>query len=143
MAVFERSTASLHHYLGCPAVPFELYVVEKAGAVRGYFLLTFVQRQARLAESWVDSTDAADWRVLHLLAVHQSRQHPEAVELATMCSDAITQQSLVDCGFHHRGSSELNLFDCGKHGLPDVELRAQMTEGDAAYLHDGQDNLLA
>jgi hypothetical protein len=143
MAIFERSTASLRHYLRCPSVPIELYVVEKSHSVRGYFLLVFVHRQARLAESWVDSSDAADWRALHLLAVRHARQHPDAVELVTMCSDAGTRRSLVECGFHHRGSSELNLLDCSKRGLPGKELRVQMMEGDAAYLHDGKDSLWA
>lgn|ERR1017187_6177454 len=142
-AVFERSAASLDYYLRCPSVSIELYAVEKSQLPRGYFLLAFVHRQVRIIESWVDSSDGGDWCALHLLAVHQARQRPETVEVATMCSDPIARQSLVECGFHHRGSSELYLLDCGKQGLPCAELRVQMLEGDAAYLHDGSGSFWA
>jgi len=142
-AVFERSTVSLSYYLRSPSVPFELYAVEKNQAPRGYFLVSIVQRQARLVESWVDSSDAADWRALHLLAVQQARQHPTIVEIATMCSDPITAQSLEECGFHYRGSSDLYLLDCSKRGLPGGDLRVQMMEGDSSYLHDGSGSLWA
>jgi hypothetical protein len=137
MAVFERSTASLSYYLRCPTVRFELYAVEKDGTLRGYFLLAAVGRQVRLVESWVDSIDAADWRALHLLAVEQARRHSDAVEIATMSSDAITRRSLESCGFHHRGSLELHMLDISKRGLPEGALRVQMMEGDSSYLDDG------
>lgn len=143
MAVFERSTASLDYYLRCPSVLIELYAVEKSQVPRGYFLLAILRRQVRIIESWVDSNDAGDWRALHLLAVHQARRHPDAVEVATMSSDPVTRQSLVECGFHDRGSAELHLLDCSKQGLPGADLRVQMLEGDAAYLHDGSVSLIA
>lgn len=137
MAVFERSTASLSYYLRCPSIPFELYAVRKNGEPRGYFLLGIAGRQVRLVESWVNSSDAADWRALHQLAVQEARRHPEAMEFATMCSDPVTRESLEWCGFHNRGGSELYLLDSGKRRLPDGNLRVQMLEGDAAYLHGG------
>jgi len=136
-AVFERSTASLSYYLRCPSVPFELYSVEKAQTPRGYFLLATVGRQVRLVESWLDSTDVEDWRALNLLAVQQARRHSDAVELATMSSDAFTRSTLESCGFHHRGSLEVQLFDSSKRGLPQGDLRVQMMEGDSSYLNDG------
>jgi hypothetical protein len=142
-AVFERSAASLSYYLQCPSVRMELYAVEQGQSARGYFLLAFILGQVRIVESWVDSGDAADWRALHLLAVREAMRRPDAVEVATMCSDPITRRSLVECGFHHRGTSELYLLDCSKRGLPEAELRVQMLEGDAAYWHDGSGRLWA
>ena len=111
--------------------------MRKNGEARGYFLLAAAGRQVRLVESWVDSSDAADWRALHLLAIRQARRHPEAVEFATMCSDPVTRESLEWCGFHDRGGSDLYLLDCANRGLPDGNLRVQMLEGDAAYLQGG------
>ena len=140
-AVFERSTASLHYYLRCPAVDFKLNVVEKNNVTRGYFLLTLVGCQARIVESWVDSSDAADWRALHLLAVQEARRYREVTEVATMCSDPVTRQSIEACGFHHRGSSELHLLDCSKRGLPTQNLRVQMMEGDSSFLRDSSGSL--
>ncbi len=135
--MFERSTASLSYYLRCPSVPFDLYTVEKDGMPRGYFLLATVGRQVRLVESWVDSIDAEEWRAVHLLAAQQARRHSDAVEIATISSDAITRRSLQACGFHHRGSLELHLLDTGKRGLPAGGLGVQMLEGDSSYLEDG------
>jgi hypothetical protein len=143
MAVFERSIGSLDYYLRCPSVSFELYKVEKDNTTRGYFLLSVLQRQVRLVESWVDSEDPGAWRALHRLAVRQARQHPDAVEFVTLCSDSVTRQSLLECGFQYRGSLPIYLLDCSKQGLPGGELRVQMLEGDAAYLHDGSGGLWA
>ncbi len=142
-AVFERSTASLSYYLRCPSVPFELYTVEKDGTPRGYFLLATVGRQVRLVESWVDSIGTEEWRAVHLLAVQQARRHSDALEIATMSSDAITRHSLQACGFHHRGSLQLHLLDTSKRGLPEGDLRVQMMEGDSSYLDDGSGVLWA
>jgi hypothetical protein len=142
-AVFERSSASLSYYLQCPSVQMELFAVERKSSLRGYFLLAFVGGQVRIAESWVDSGDAADWRALHLLAVHEAMRRPEALEAVTMCSDPIARQSIEECGFHHRETSELLLLDSSRQGLPDANLRVQMMEGDAAYWHDGSGRLWA
>lgn len=140
-AVFERSTASLSYYLRCPSVPFELYSVEKDQKPRGYFLLATVGHQVRIADSWLDSTGAEEWRALHLLTVQQAYGHADAVEVVTMSSDGVTRHSLESCGFHHRGSLEVQLFDSSKRGLPEGDLRVQMMEGDSSYLNDGSGTL--
>ncbi len=135
LAVFERSTASLHYYLKCPGALFELHVVEKDGNSKGYLLMAYVDRQARLAESWVESDDPEDWRALHCLAVRVAREHAEV--------DPLTRESLEAAGFHLRGSMELHLIDTAKKGLPDVPLRVQMLEGDAAYLQSPTEDFWA
>jgi hypothetical protein len=143
LAVFARSKASLDYYLRSPSVPIELYAVEKHGVPVGYFLIAMAARQVRLVESWAGSDDRGVWRALHSLAVRQARQNQVAVELVTMCSDPVTLQSLVACGFHHRGSAELQLLPSSGKALPEAGLRVQMLEGDAAYLHDGSGSLWA
>ena len=135
--IFERSAAGLEYYLKCPTAPMELYAVSHNDIVRGWFLLALVGAQARIAESWISSTNLTDWDALHLLAVDEARRHPDVAELFTMSNGGVTGESLAHCGFHRRDSSALSLVDYSKQGLPDGKMRVQMLEGDAAYLHDG------
>lgn len=136
-AVFERTAEMMSYYLRCPATPMELYAVAKEGSVRGYFLTAFAPAQARVVDFWIDSGDRGDWRALVQLAVRQARQNHGVAEVVSVGSDPFTMQSLVDCGFHARGSDAMRMLACGGNALPETAIRFQMLDSDAAYLHNG------
>ena len=47
--------AALFRYLEqCPIARHELYVAREGGRLKGYFLLSFVPGQARVADAWVN-----------------------------------------------------------------------------------------
>lgn len=137
-AVFERTAELMRYYLRCPVAPMELYAVAKEGSVRGYFLLASAPAQARIVDFWTDSGDRRDWQALVQLAVLQARQNRSIAEVVSMASDAVTIQSLLDCGFHARGSAPIRLLACGGSALPNGPIRFQMLDGDAAYAHIGR-----
>jgi hypothetical protein len=135
MAVFERSEDLFRYALACPITPMDLFIIEREGRARGYFLLSFALRQARLADYWVGSQDPADWRALLQCAVREALKHPYAAELAVWASDAASSERLLECGFHTRGTLPVQMLAPRNPELSGCTLRVQMLDNDAAYWH--------
>jgi hypothetical protein len=142
-AVFERSPALLRDALACPIVPIELYGLEKGGRLGGYFLLSYAPGQARIADMWVASQDAADWRALIHAAVNQARRKRGLAELIVWSSDPSLSQILDDCGFHERLTLPMCLRAAQSTAIPHDIMRVQMLDSDAFYLYFGGNELWA
>lgn len=142
LAVFERSPEFFRHALACPIVPLELYGLERAGRIGGYFALSYGPGQARLADLWMDSNDPADWRALVHSAVHEARGKPVA-EIAAWSSEARLSQALRDCGFRARFTLPIYLRGSAGAVTSGYALRVQMLDNDAFYLCDNRNPLWA
>lgn len=135
-ATMARSPAHLRELMACPATPMQLYRLDAAGrAGRGYFLLAFAPGQARLVDCWVDSDAPADWRALVQHAVRAARSDPAAAELVALSSDPLLRAALGDSGFHARTPQPIQLLAKPDPGF--AQLRVQMLDNDAAWLHAG------
>jgi hypothetical protein len=134
MTVFERNEGLLSHTLTCPIASMELYAVQRAGRIRGYFVLAIVPTQTRLADCWMDSRDPADWRALVQCAVRQAKLTPGTAELVAWANDPTLSRALLDCGFHERCAFPLFLLP-NASATPTGILRVQMLDNDGAYLH--------
>jgi hypothetical protein len=143
MAVLERTESLLRYVLQCPSVPMELFALERGGAVRGYFLLGFAPRQARLVDCWVQSTDPADWRALLNCAVLQAKRQPRVAEIVGWASDPLLSRCMLECGFHARGAQEVRLLAADKSNFPSATVRLQMLDNDSAYRNLGRAEFLA
>jgi hypothetical protein len=135
--VMERSTALFTYLLDCPIATVTLHSVEKAGHIRGYFLLAFVPGQARLVDCWIDSSEPDDWQALVQCAVHVARQAPGIAEVITVASDPLLSGCLRQSGFHARRKTPVQmLIRKGQDGPPECP-PVQMLDSDAAYHHHG------
>jgi len=143
MQVFERSEAMFRYALACPIASMHLYAVERAGHVRGYFLLAFALRQARLADLWMSSDNPDDWRALIECAALQAKRHPLAAELAAWGSDPELSKRLQECGFHARGDLQVQMLKPRYPYLKSAQVRVQMLDNDAAYRHCGRNEFWA
>jgi hypothetical protein len=143
LAVFERGENLFRYFLDCPIVPMELYALERDGRVRGYFLLAFALRQARLVDCWVDSRDPADWRALIQSAVSVAKHTRRSAELAVWGSDTDLSERLRECGFHSRGELPVQVRAPRHPQLDDFTLRVHMLDNDAAYRHVGRNEFWA
>jgi hypothetical protein len=99
-------------------------------------MLAFAPAQARIVDMWIDSADRGDWRTLVQLAVRKAEENPSVAEVVSMASDPVSSQTLLDSGFHARGSSPLRLLACNKSKLPDMPICFRMLDSDAAYWHN-------
>jgi hypothetical protein len=138
MAVTERSVGLFRYVLSCPTVPMQLYVVESAGRARGYFLLASTPGQVRIADCWMDSNEASDWRALILCAVAQSQQDPRAAEVVAWASDPLLAGVLRACGFYARFQTPIHVRPSGRDPMPQGTLRVQMLDNDDAFLCEGR-----
>ncbi len=141
--LIERTPELMSYSLRCPAVAMKLYAVLKGGSIRGYFMLAFAPAQARIVDMWTGSEDRRDWRALVQLAVREAERNPGAAEVVSMASDPVRRQAFLDCGFQLRGSSPLRILASGKTELPGLPVSFGMLDSDAAYLHNGNDELWA
>jgi hypothetical protein len=143
LSVFERGAEMFQYALACPIASMELYALEQAGRLRGYFLLAFAFRQARLADCWVDSDEPTDWRAMIQCAVARASEHGQAAELAAWASDSRFSQQLLDCGFHVRDALPVQVLAARNPELPESAVRVQMLDNDAAYRHPGHNEFWA
>ena len=138
LAVTERSEGLFRYFLSCPAVPMQIYAVENADRVRGYFLLAPVPGQVRVADCWMDSAEPADWRALVLCAVAQARHEPQAAEVVAYASDALLAGALRSCGFDARFELPVRVRPSVADAMPQGTLRVQMLDTDDAFLFLGR-----
>jgi hypothetical protein len=134
-AVLERSEAMFRYMLMCPIAPMELYVIQKTGRVRGYFLLAFARSQARLVDCWVASENPFDWRDLMQCAIREAMLHTHAAELVTWTGDPTLSGCLLRCGFHARNTYIVQSLAGRTSHILAGNVRVQMLDNDAAYLH--------
>jgi hypothetical protein len=143
MTVLERGETLFRHVLACPIAESELYLMEREGRARGYFLLTYAMRQARLADCWMDSDNPSDWRALVQSAALQAKRHPQAAELAAWASLEPLSLRLRECGFHVRANMPVQTLAPRHPELLGARLRVQMIDNDAAFHHSGRNEFWA
>jgi len=131
----ERSAALFAHWLACPIAPMRLYLLKRAGRVRGYFLLASAPAQVRIADCWVDSEEPADWRALIACAVAEARLDTQVAEVVGWASDPLHAGAFKACGFLAREATPVQVRPSRGSAMPPGTLRVQMLDNDAAYLH--------
>lgn len=138
-----RTPELIRHALACPIVPVELYALEKAGRIGGYFVLSYAPGQARLTDLWMNSSDQADWRALVHSAVRWARAKGGIAEVVAWSSDPNLSQVFESCGFHARLTLPIYLRSSGNVPVPRETLRVQMIDNDSYYLYSGRNELWA
>jgi hypothetical protein len=139
MAVLERSVESFMYVLSCPITPMHLYVIEKSGQARGYFLLASAPGQVRIADCWMDSDEPGAWLAMVQLALEQGRHDSRAAEIVVWANDPLLSDALKASGFRARYETLIQMRPSDPAVMPDAPLRVQMLDNDLAYLHEDQD----
>lgn len=131
-----RSAEYLNYWLRTPAVKIAGFQIIRDGAFAGYFLLSKVGGQARIADVRLHSNNPAEWANAYRLAATAAAEDPDICETVTIASTPLASQALLDCGFQARGSVPFFFADPGKKlsGAPPVFIN--MIDGDGAYLSD-------
>lgn len=131
-----RSADYLNYWLHTPAVEIAGFQIIRDGAFYGYFLLTKVGGQARIADVRLQSSEASDWANAYRLAATTAAVDPGVCEIVTIASTPLADEALLASGFQARGAVPFFFADPGKklNGAPPVFLN--LIDGDGAYLHD-------
>ena len=129
-AVGVRSAALFEYLAKCPSARYELWRISYGGEPRGYFLLSFVPGQARIADAWVSD---GNWSALYALAIKVAFQERSSAEIVTGATLAEALQGAQACGFRPSGECTVMLYD------PHSKLKNihwQMIDNDSSFLHD-------
>jgi hypothetical protein len=135
--VLERSVGMFEYLLRCPIAAIKLFAAQSPAGARGYFVLSSTPEQVRVADCWIDSNKANDWRALLLCAVARAQEHPQAAEIVIRASDPLLADALAGAGFRAGNVAAVSVRPPPGFTLPALNLRIQMIDNDAAYFHEG------
>jgi hypothetical protein len=134
-ALPEHTPEYLNYWLRCPAATVTAFDIYQRDDRVGYFLLSRVGGQTRIAlRLW--TARQTDWEQAFRLAVRTATEDPRTCEIITLSSTSVTRAALAACGFRRRGT--LPLFIRDGHGrLRDTsEVLWSAIDDDLAYVHD-------
>lgn len=133
----ERSPQLFRYFQDCPTARHDLYLARQSGRPAGYFVLSLPPGQARIADSWVVSDRAEDWKALYALAIHTAYKHTRAGEVTAGSALKTGQEALEELQFRAHLTLPVMLFDPKKRlaGAPPIHF--QMIDNDFSFLHQG------
>lgn len=129
-----RSRAAIEQMLVCPDASARFFQLRTDGHPRGYFVLSEVQGQVRLADLRVSGEDASVWRSALAVATRTALANPAAKELAADAALPLLRRALETTGFRSRYRLPVFLLDPKETLGREPSLYLQMLDGDAAYL---------
>jgi hypothetical protein len=129
-----RSPAFFEFLAKCPMTPFRFFAIADGERERGYFVLSLVRRQARVAGLWLRE---GDWRGAYALALRAAKGISGANEVIAAGTGAETKGAAAAAGFHVLDGPPVYLLNKkGKLRLP-PDFQFQLSDDDHAFLDTG------
>jgi hypothetical protein len=130
--VCARTPQSLGYFLACPAAKIEAYLLERAQTPVGYFLLSRVGRQCRIADLWVRAADRQAWAQAYATAGAAARTGPQTTEVTVAASATLQTSALEDAGYRQTHAEPVFVLDLdGRLGPHDFTV--SLLENDGFY----------
>jgi hypothetical protein len=102
-----RTPEGLNYLLDCPVARISGYVLHNGSVPRGYFLLSRLAHQARIAELRISSSNQKDWICAITLACATAAEDPNTVEIFAGASTPAMQQAIRASGFRWYGEKPI------------------------------------
>jgi hypothetical protein len=131
-----RTPELMNYWLRCPGVVFSAARIVYEGAPRGWFVLSRVAGQARVADLWVDSARSADWTAAYALAVQAAQRDREACELVASASTALAREGAGQAGLRLHHVEPIFVLDRKGRLTGPPPLDVTFLESDLAYLEN-------
>ncbi len=128
----ERNGSFFRYLQQCPVARSMTFYVSKKGRRAGYFALSIVRQQARLAGAWLDDPTPANWRAVFQLAQQAALKHTVASEFVARCATQSSAEAAGPAGLRVRGRSPVFLFRKDK-GIDFPPLQYQLVDNDAVF----------
>ena len=132
----EHSIELLNHWLRCPSAHVAGYEIRQAGVRCGYFLLSQIAGQTRIADLRLNTAELRDWQMAFRLATETASQNPMTCEVVALASTSVTRTALRACGFRERGSTPISVYDPQRKLSSAPPLHWSYIDNDAGYLYD-------
>jgi hypothetical protein len=131
--VCARTPESLAYFMACPASAMEAYVMERGNAVVGYFLLSRVDRQCRIANLWIRSAERQDWAEGYAAAATAAALDPHTTEVTAGASLPLETGALEQAGYRRTHSEPVFVRDPNNTLAGRSDLAISFLENDAFY----------
>jgi hypothetical protein len=138
-----RTAGVLNYMLRCPGATITGFSILRSGSPQGWFLLSRVGAQVRIADLFIPSNDSSAWNSGYSVALRTAMRDPAACEVVAAASSSLARDAILANGFRPRESDPVWIGD--PHGRLDggAPLHLSMLESDAAYLFNPDHPFLA
>jgi hypothetical protein len=131
--VCARTPESLGYFLACPASKMEAYLLERDHTPVGYFVLSRVGFESRIADLWVRSADRQDWAEAYATATAAARTDPHTAEVKAAACSPLETGALEQSGYRRTHAEPVFVLDPdGKLG-DRYDLDISLLEDDEFY----------
>jgi hypothetical protein len=132
----KRIPEMLNYMLRCPGATFSAYLLRKGHELRGYFILSYVGGQCRVADVLLNSNVPADWRAAYAAATRIAAENPETCEVQAASSIQLVSDAILQNGFHLREHCPIFLWDAKGLLAEAPPLHINLLDGEGSYLRD-------
>jgi hypothetical protein len=131
-----RGADYLNYWLRTPSVTMSAFALTNRGNVCGYFLLSRVGHQTRIADLRLSSSKQDEWNVAYALAAKRAAEDPETCEIVAVASNSVAEVALRLNSFRQRERAPFFLYDPQKKLGGSAPIFWNLIDGDAAYIQD-------
>lgn len=119
----------------CPTVHVCLYRLLADGDEEGWFALSVVQKQARIAGVWLKETSSTNWYSAYLAAQRAAGAIADACEISAAGSAGVSEMAAQRAGFRIVRREPVYLLQ--KAGAPVMPFEFQLADNDEFFLSTG------
>ncbi|HUI80689.1 MAG TPA: hypothetical protein VLY24_22345 [Bryobacteraceae bacterium] len=134
-----KSADVVNYILECPAACCSLFYLLCGDRARGYFILSQLGGQCRIADLYVGSENERDWRAGCRIAARTAAESPQTCEIAAASSLPWLSRVLSEDGFRLRHVKPVMLFDPESQFENTPPGHIQMIDSDALFLGSHSD----
>jgi len=131
--VCARTAESLGYFLTCPAAKVQGYLLECGCAPAGYFLLSRVGCQCRIADLWIRSPDRQAWADAYAAATATARTDPNTTEVTVAASLPLQTDALKQAGYRRTDAEPIFVLDPDRLLGDRSDLAVSLLENDGYY----------
>jgi hypothetical protein len=132
----KRTPGILNYMLRCPGASFSAFSISRGEQLRGYFVLSWLGRQCRIADAFVNSGISADWQSAYALATCTAADDPRTCEVEAASSVPLSTAAISQNGFHLRDEQPIFLSDPKQFLSGAPALNISLLDGEGSYLTD-------
>jgi hypothetical protein len=128
-----RTPELMNYYLRCPSAVFTAALLLRATVPSGWYVLSRVAGQVRIADLWVNSGSPADWSAAYTMALRAASRDAAACELVASASIPPAVEAVTRAGFRFRHAEPVFVLDPRKLFAAAQSLNVTFLESDLAY----------
>jgi hypothetical protein len=137
----ERDGSFLRYLQRCPAARLLVFHILNEGRKSGFFALSVVGAQTRVAGLWMENPTPANWRIAFQLAQDAALRCTDTSELVARTADETGSTAATQAGLRLRMRTPVFLFRRGD-GQNGRLLHFQMWDNDFVFLGSGRTEFL-